>query len=119
MLWAVDDPAKLSGPAASILRNKANEILVSAATIWELAIKSGQGKLKLSTAFRPWMTQAIADLGASILPITIEYADVQASMPRHHGDPFDRLLVAQAMVEAVPIVSGDVVLDQYGITRYW
>jgi len=65
------------------------------------------------------MTQAILDLGIAVLPVTVEYSDVQAGLPRHHSDPFDRLLIAQAMVEQVPIVSGDPVIDAYGITRLW
>ena len=69
--------------------------------------------------YRQWMEQAIADLGARVLPVTVEYADVQARLVRHHGDPFDRLLVAQASVEAVPIVSRDSALDAYGIQRLW
>jgi PIN domain nuclease of toxin-antitoxin system len=54
-----------------------------------------------------------------VLPITVEYADVQTGLPRHHGDPFDCLLVAQAMAEGVPVVSADPQLDAYGITHIW
>ena len=61
----------------------------------------------------------MSDLGVAVLPVTVEYIEVQAGLPRHHGDPFDRLLIAQAMVEQVPIVSGDVGMDAYGITRLW
>jgi PIN domain nuclease of toxin-antitoxin system len=63
------------------------------------------------------MDKAIADLGLSVLPITVEYADVQAGLPPHHRDPFDRLLVAQSLVEKVPVVSADAILDQYGVNR--
>lgn len=65
------------------------------------------------------MTRAISDLAISVLPITIEHADAQAGLPRHHGDPFDRLPIAQAIVEQVPIISGDANMDLYGITRLW
>lgn len=65
------------------------------------------------------MTQAVADLEAVLLPITVEYADVQAHLPTHHRDPFDRLLIAQASVERFAIVSHDVVLDACGVTRIW
>ena len=65
------------------------------------------------------MNQALADVGAIVLPITIEYADAQASLPPHHGDPFDRLLVAQTLVEGITLVSADPQLDPYGITRFW
>jgi PIN domain nuclease of toxin-antitoxin system len=119
LIWAVDDPGKLGSQAVTELKNPANELVVSAATVWELSIKVGLGKLTLSSPFRQWMNKAIADLGLSILPITVEYADVQAALPRHHGDPFDRLMVAQAIVDGVAIVSADPQLDAYGVTRIW
>jgi PIN domain nuclease of toxin-antitoxin system len=107
LVWAVDDPSRLGPQAVIELKNTANQLLLSAGTLWELAIKVGQKKLSLSLPYRHWMAKAIADLGLKILPITVDYAEVQASLPRHHGDPFDRLLVAQAMVETVPIISAD------------
>ena len=65
------------------------------------------------------MSQALSDLGITVLPITVEYADAQASLPKYHSDPFDRLIVAQALVEKVSIVSVDARMDAYGITRLW
>ncbi len=79
----------------------------------------GFKKLTLSLPYRAWIEKAIADLGLSILPISVEYAGAQAVLPMHHRDPFDRLLVAQGQVEGVPLVSDDVTLDLYGITRIW
>src|SRR5208283_4660135 len=107
VIWAVDDPAKLSSPAAKAIEDPSNELLISAGTIWEVSIKVGLEKLSLSMPFRQWMEKAIADLGLTLLPINVEYADVQAGLPRHHGDPFDRLLAAQARVENVSLVSAD------------
>jgi PIN domain nuclease of toxin-antitoxin system len=92
---------------------------VNAATIWEIAIKVGLGKLALSLPYRPWMNQAVTDLDLTILPVTIAYADAQATLPPHHRDPFDRLIVAQALKEGIGIISVDVQLDAYGITRVW
>lgn len=77
------------------------------------------GKLTLSLPFREWMNRAIADLGAMVLPITVEYADAQTRLPGHHGDPFDRMLIAQAQLEGVAVVSGDAVIVQYGVARLW
>ena len=94
-------------------------IVLSAATIWEVAIKVGLGKLTLSQPYRLWMNQALADLGATVLPITVEYADAQAALPAHHRDPFDRLLIAQAMVEGIALVSVDSQFDSYGVHRLW
>ena len=85
----------------------------------ELAIKTGQGKLRLSLPYRQWMEKAIADLELAILPVTVEYAERQAGLPMHHKDPFDRLLIAQALVEGVSIVCADAIFDAYGVTRLW
>jgi PIN domain nuclease of toxin-antitoxin system len=65
------------------------------------------------------MNQAISDLDVTVLPLSVDYVDVQSSLPKHHGDPFDRLIVAQAIVEQVSIISIDANLDAYGITRIW
>jgi PIN domain nuclease of toxin-antitoxin system len=119
LVWAVDDPSKLSRRAVTVLEDAGNELLVSAATIWEIAIKVGLNKLSLSMPYRQWMDKAIADLGLMLLPIAVEYAAVQAGLPRHHGDPFDRLLAAQAQVEGISLVSADAVFDRYGVKRTW
>jgi PIN domain nuclease of toxin-antitoxin system len=65
------------------------------------------------------MDKAIADLALTILPVTIESAERQATLPVHHKDPFDRLILAQALVDKVPVVCADPVFDVYGITRVW
>jgi PIN domain nuclease of toxin-antitoxin system len=119
LIWAVDDPSKFSPAAAKALQHPANELLLSAATIWEISIKVGLGKLTLSSPFRDWMHRAITDLDLAILPVTVEYADAQAGLPWHHRDPFDRLLIAQALTDGVPIVSADAQFDAYGVTRLW
>ncbi len=119
LIWAVDKPSQLGPQATAALQDPASELLLSAGTIWELSIKVGLQKLSLSAPFRDWMNKAIHDLAITVLPITVEHCHVQATLPHHHRDPFDRLLVAQAQVESVPVVSGDVVFDQYGIMRVW
>ena len=119
VVWAVDDPPKLSPAAVAALQDPANELLLGAGTLWEIGVKVGLGKLSLSMPYRQWMNKAIADLGAIVLPITVEQIDVQTTLPRHHRDPFDRLLVAQSMVEKAPIVGADATFDQYGVTRIW
>ena len=98
---------------------KLTHTLPSAATIWEIAIKVGLKKLALSLPYRQWMDKAMADLGLTVLPITVEYADRQSGLPGHHRDPFDRMLIAQGMIEKVPIISADAFFDQYGVNRVW
>ena len=73
----------------------------------------------LAEPFPDFMQRVIRDLGLTILPIEPKHCEPLASLPRHHNDPFDRLLIAQAIVEQIPIVSVDVAMDPYGITRFW
>jgi PIN domain nuclease of toxin-antitoxin system len=119
LIWALDDPSKLSGLAATALQDPTNDLLLSAATVWELAIKTGQKKLTLSLPYRQWMDKAIADLELSIVPVTVVYAERQAGLPPHHKDPFDRLIIAQALVEGIAVVCADPAFDAYGVTRLW
>ena len=119
LIWYVDQDQLLTAAAHAAITDPANHLLLSAGTIWEIGIKVGLNKLSLSMPYRDWMNKAIADLGATVLPIGVEYADVQAKLPRHHGDPFDRLLAAQAQVEEIPLVSSDSISDQYGLKRNW
>jgi PIN domain nuclease of toxin-antitoxin system len=119
LIWSVEQPVKLSPAALVAILAPLNERLLSAATIWELAIKVGQGKLALSLPYRQWMERAIADLKLTILPVTVEYAERQSALPFHHKDPFDRLAIAQALVEGIPVVSVDAAFDAYGVTRIW
>lgn len=119
LIWAVDDPTKLSGPAKIALQDPANELLLSAATVWELAIKIGLGKLALSLPYRPWLEKAIVDLQLTILPVTVEDAEHLIRLPKHHKDPFDRFLIAQALVEGVGIVCADTIFDRYGAIHLW
>jgi PIN domain nuclease of toxin-antitoxin system len=119
VIWYVDQDHLLNPKAHAAITDPANDLLLSAASVWEIAIKVGLGKLTLSLPYRQWMNKAMADLGLAVLPITVDYAEVQSGLPRHHGDPFDRLIVAQAIVEGVPIISSDSQLDAYGVTRIW
>jgi len=119
LLWYVDQTQLLSLTSHSVISDPENELLLSAGSIWEIGIKIGSGKLVLTQPYRTWMNQAIDDLGLRVLPLTVEYAAVNATLPKYHGDPFDRLLVAQAIVEQVSIVSADVSFDAYGVTRIW
>jgi len=119
LLWAVEEPSRLGPDALSTVQDPLNDRLLSAATIWELAIKYGQGKITLSMPYRIWLETAITDLKLEILPVTVEYAERQSTLPAHHKDPFDRMMVAQVLVENIPIVSIDAAFDPYGVVRIW
>ncbi len=119
VLWYVDQDQMLSDTAHAAITDPANDLLVSAATIWELAIKAAIGKLSLSQPYRLWMNKAMSDLRASLLPVSIDYADAQAGLPFHHRDPFDRLIIAQSLIEGISVVSADGQFDAYGVNRVW
>lgn len=119
VLWSVDQPHRLSATAQTEITDPVNDLAVSAATIWEIAIKWGDGKLTLSQPYLDWMIEAIITLNLEILPVTVAYANQQAALPRHHGDPFDRLMIAQSLVDGITIVSADAIFDAYGVSRLW
>ena len=112
--WLAGDQA-LSPEVRSAIADPANDVLVSAATIWELAIKRAKGKIRLPAE----LSAAVDAAGFSSVPVTAEDAETSAELPAHHQDPFDRMLVAQAMVEAAPLVTQDRQLARYGAPILW
>ena len=118
-LWFVLDDVKLSDNARHLIANAENEILISPANYWEIAIKISLGKYSLSEDFANFMSEQLEANEMQILAITIEHADVVSKLPFHHRDPFDRLMVAQSLVEGIPFISGDQQLDKYSISRKW
>jgi PIN domain nuclease of toxin-antitoxin system len=119
LIWYVDQDHLLSVKAYAAIANPSVQLLISVATIWEIGIKVGLGKLYLFMPYRPWVEKAIRDLNASLLHITIDYCEVQSTLPRIHGDPFDRMIASQCRYENIPVVSSDPIFDQYGVTRIW
>jgi PIN domain nuclease of toxin-antitoxin system len=101
------------------MTDAANDLVVSVATVWEISIEVGLRKLTLSSPYRDWMNDVVTDLDLELLPVTIDYSAAQAALPWHHRDPFDRLLIAQALTEGIPVVSSDSQFDAYGVTRVW
>jgi PIN domain nuclease of toxin-antitoxin system len=110
--WLADDVALTAGARAAI-SDPGNEVFVSAATVWELAIERAKGRI----ALEPDLTAAIAAAGFSHLPVTSLDAELAAGLPDHHPDPFDRMLVAQAIRLGATVVSRDRALDAYGVSR--
>jgi len=118
-LWFITNDPKLSAPAKAWIADPANEVLVSPASYWEIAIKVRLGKYPLSVPYLTFITQGLDENGFKILPIEPRHTNLLTTMPLHHRDPFDRLLVAQALVEVIPLVSDDLALDAYGVNRMW
>jgi PIN domain nuclease of toxin-antitoxin system len=113
--WMAGEPSKISEKALAALGSDGVEPIVSAVTIWEAAIKRGLGKLDAPADLLAQLEGA----GVALLPITGRHADLVASLPLHHRDPFDRLLVAQATIEVLPLVSHDESLRDYDIEVVW
>lgn len=118
-LWFVLNDANLGATARTPIVDPQDDVLLSPATYWEIAIKISIGKYRLPGPFEIFMEQQIALNDFDVLPITVAHVSVVATLPFHHRDPFDRLLVSQAMVEQVPILSEDPSLDAYPVNRIW
>jgi PIN domain nuclease of toxin-antitoxin system len=119
LLWWVEGNRTLPPKARAVLADQENECLVSLASVWELAIKAGLGKLKLTMPVQRYVTEHVAANGFRLLDIRMAHAGRVESLEPHHGDPFDRLLVAQALEEELPMVSADPVFRKYGVKRIW
>ena len=119
MLWFFWDDPQLSARAKAIIEDADSRKLVSIASCWEIAIKVGLGKLDLGEPSRSFLPREIARSNFELLPISLGHATMVEGLVAHHRDPFDRLLVAQAMTEGLPLVSTDGIFDEYGINRLW
>lgn len=115
LLWWLIDDAALSAPARDALAEPANEPLVSAASVWEIAIKQSLGKLTAPDD----LLDRIAEQGFVWLPINAAHAWHVRGLPLHHRDPFDRLLIAQALTERLPIITTDARFEDYGVEVHW
>ncbi len=118
-LWFCQGNAALSATAKALIEDPNNRKLISVASCWEIAIKAALKKLTLGEPSSTYIPAALARTGFELLPITVEHATKVEILPPHHKDPFDRLLVAQAMLESCPIVSVDPQLAPYAITVLW
>lgn len=113
------EPEKLTAAAMDIMTSSDRSLLLSPISVNELAIKSGQGKLAFPSPLSEWLLRHMSAIKATELPLTHEHAARIETLPWHHKDPFDRLLIAQALVEDIPILSSDRIFDVYGVTRIW
>jgi len=118
-LWFIGGSSKLSVNARMLIENVTNQSVLSMASLWEMAIKVSSGKLNLVQPFETFIPQQMSLNGIGLLEILFPHTLVVATLPFHHRDPFDRLIIAQAMVEQIPIVSCDTKFDEYAITRLW
>ncbi|CAN5130031.1 type II toxin-antitoxin system VapC family toxin [soil metagenome] len=113
LLWALSSDPRLSNEAVKLIGDSKNEVLVSAASIWEISIKYSLGRLSHSPAE---ITEAAISTGFSQLPIAFEHCHALAALPAVHSDPFDRMLIAQSLTEPAILVTHDRLLKEYGST---
>jgi len=111
LLWALGEPRCLSSAAREAISDPANLIVVSSASLWECVIKASIGKLDLPEDF----FDSIPEAGYEVLPIRITHLNVYRTLPMHHRDPFDRMLVAQARAEALTLISRDPEIAKYDV----
>ena len=114
LLWWLDDSPNLFNAERNAIADPNNLIVVSAAVIWEMRIKQSLGKLEISTDFYP----VIKDQGFELLSITADHAYVAGGLPMHHRDPFDRMIIAQARLEKLCIITRDNMFSRYDVSVF-
>lgn len=119
LLWMSGQPEKLSEKATESILDEQNSLFLSLVSIWEIQIKSQLGKLRLSEALPSLVERQCTINEVEILPIALEHIYGLKGLPNYHRDPFDRLLIAQAQVEKMPIISVDALFDRYSVQKIW
>ena len=119
VLWWVDGSDQLSTLARDLMSDPQTSNLLSVITMWEVAIKYHLGRLRIPGTPEEFFSSLTQELDLIVLPIEKAYAFTAASLPLHHRDPFDRMLIAQATIENVPILSSDNHLTRYPVQVLW
>ena len=117
--WASEHGARVSDRARALLGDASTEAAFSIASAWEIALKVGAGRMELPGAVERYLPDRLRHHGFELLPIELSHALRAGALPRIHGDPFDRMLVAQAQVEGLPIVTADPVIARYDVETIW
>lgn len=118
-LWFIGGSEELSAHARRLIEDKSNACYLSVASLWEMAIKVSIGKLTVPLPFTRLVRQHVTGNNIDVLPIEPEHLDEQREMPFHHRDPFDRLIIAQAITEEMPVVGRDTAFEAYPIRLLW
>lgn len=116
---AATDPNSLSSVVRSLLADDANQVFVSAVSAWELAIKASLGKLALPCQIDEFFSQTTRDLLAETVNLDLRFVTRVAVLPHHHGDPFDRMIIAQALVDGYTVLTSDSHFASYGVNVLW
>lgn len=118
-LWFIKDDASLSLRARGLIEEPENKRLLSIVSLWEIAIKASLGKIVLKLPFDALMPRQLQENDIELLPIALPHLGLVERLPFHHRDPFDRLIIAQSLVENLPLVSIDSQFDKHGVQRLW
>jgi len=118
-LWMAFDPERLGSAARERIESVASVLLLSLGSVWEMAIKASLGKLELPARLGPFLEEPLRATRTTLLDIRLEHVLRVRRMPFHHRDPFDRLLVAQAASEKIPVLTADPAFDAYPVDRIW
>lgn len=118
-LWFIDGSARLSQRARELIEDQGNAKLVSVASLWEMGLKMSLGRLELAQPFVDLIPRQMELNGFGLLPVRISHIARIISLPFHHRDPFDRMIVAQCVAEGLSVVSLDAVFDKYSVQRLW
>ena len=119
LLWFLADDPQLSAPAAALIENLDHVKYVSVVSLWEIALKLGNGKLSLTGTFDEVFPDALHKNGFELLPVTVGHFSTLLTLPFHHRDPFDRLILAQAVVEGMTAITRDPELSKYPAPTTW
>lgn len=119
LLWWLSDPQRLNTKARGLLEDEANEVLLSSISVFEIVIKTGLGKLQLQEPPEELIERVVREQALVPLSIRHDHALAVASLPPTHADPFDRLLIAQSLVESVPLLTADSVFRSYELDLVW
>lgn len=118
-LWFISDSDRLSMNARNNIADLENELILSVASLWEIAIKSSLGKLELLRPFDQLIPEQLEINSVDILPIELNHLSSVIKLPFHHRDPFDRLIIAQSITEDLPVISSDKAFQMYPIDVIW
>jgi len=119
ILWISNDDSRLTKKVREIFLNADSEILISLASIWEMAIKISLKKLRVKNSLNYFVDNDISNNNIKIMNIELDHLVYISNLPLHHRDPFDRLIISQAIKEKLPIISADSFFDLYPIKRIW
>jgi PIN domain nuclease of toxin-antitoxin system len=117
--WASERGARLSDRARDLLSDGSTDVALSIASVWEIAIKVGSGRMDLPDSVERYIPDRLRHHGFELMPIELPHVFRSGALPRLHGDPFDRMLVAQSQIEGLPILTADPAISRYDVETIW